>query len=620
MLRHSIKQFMRTPIKTVSFILLITAFSMFFTLGVLLWMINQSTIHNYQDSFVTIGTVEQKAFSINKITRWSAQLKDYELRQSAVYSKMLPVSTLLFEGANYIEKPEKRSYYGSYAPDYTLVSKENSAEVSTVVAEISPMEDCVPDESVLVKINKIWGGSSNLEGAVVWFCNHYVKNPEMLEKEKSYALILNITEWTHGTHYDEAVINGQRNLEYTPSSIASCQYEANGTLMMDTLEESKEEYPYYEVTEGFYDTAVGKRLLEIAKGVNLTKHTMPMTGTNATILLMPFYKGDAYISQGRDILPEEYEEGKKVCLVSSKFAKNNNLMLDSQIHTQLYYTNSRKSAGISFKLDGGGGGNWPLIDAKGEAFKVFEDSWYTIVGIYDIASGASQDNYSMGGDEVIVPANSIHNKDKNIIEYGPMKGYTTSFQIPNGSIETFMAAWEQFGTEELEITFYDMGYSQIKSGLENMKRISFILLTVGILMVFFLIFFYSHLFVTNQRLRTAIERCLGMEKRQCRFSLLSGMLLLLMIGSAIGCTLGGALSQYISANKMNLIYYDASFSSLAEIEVKNAVQSIGGNIEVVIISTILCFLVITFLGLVITNYKINSNLKLEPMRLLNKKE
>lgn len=93
-----------------------------------------------------------------------------------------------------------------------------------------------------------------------------------------------------------------------------------------------------------------------------------------------------------------------------------------------------------------------------------------------------------------------------------------------------------------------------------------------------------------------------------------------MIGSAIGCTLGGALSQYISANNMNLIYYDASFSSLAEIEVKNAVQSIGGNIEVVIISTILCFLVITFLGLVITNYKLNSNLKLEPMRLLNKKE
>ncbi|GEM_PF-4569810 len=93
-------------------------------------MINQSTIHSYEDSFVTIGTVEQKAFSVNKITTWSAQLKDYELRQRAVYSKILPVSTLHFEGADYMEEPEKRSYYGSYAPDNTLVSKENSAEVS----------------------------------------------------------------------------------------------------------------------------------------------------------------------------------------------------------------------------------------------------------------------------------------------------------------------------------------------------------------------------------------------------------------------------------------------------------------------------------------------------------
>lgn len=620
MLRHSIKQFMRTPIKTVSFLLLITAFSMFFTLGVLLWIINQSTIHSYEDSFFTIGTVEQKAFSVNKITTWSAQLKDYELRQRAEYSKILPVSTLFFEGADYIEEPEKRSYYGSYAPDYTLVSKENSAGVSTVVAEISPMEDCVPDESVLVKINKIWGGSSNLEGSVVWFCNHYVKEPEMLEKEKSYALVLNHSEWTHGAHYDETVTNGQKQIEYTPFSIASWQYEADGTLMQDTLEEAKEEYPYYEVTKGFYDTEIGTRLLELAKGVDLRENTMPITGTNATILLMPFYKGDAYISQGRDILPEEYEEGKKVCLVSKKFADNNNLTLEGKVHTQLYYTNCKKSAGIDYKLDGNGGGGWPLIDTKGEALKVFEDSWYTIVGIYDIASGVSQDNYSMGGDEVIVPANSIENKDKNIIEYGPMKGYNASFQIPNKSIEKYMAAWEKYKTEELEITFYDMGYSQIKSGLENMKRISFILLTVGILMVFFLILFYSHLFVTNQRLRTAIERCLGMEKKQCRSSLLSGMLLLLMIGSAIGCLVGGVLSQYISASNMNLIYYDASFSSLAEIEAKKAVLVGGGNIEVVVITAFICFLFIIFLGLFITIYKINSNLKLEPMRLLNKKE
>jgi len=335
---------------------------------------------------------------------------------------------------------------------------------------------------------------------------------------------------------------------------------------------------------------------------------------------MPFYNGDAYISSGRDICEDEYKDGKQVCLVSRNFADNNSLTIGSMVHLQFYYTNSKYAAGQVYRLNGSGMEQMLPIDVNGNALSVFEDSQYTIVGIYDIASGAVQGSYSMGGDEVIVPMNSIKNKDTcNIMEYGPMKGYTTSFQIPNGSVEHFLSDWEKYGTDELEITFYDMGYSQIKYGLENMKHMSIALLVVGFLMVIFLLLFYSHLFITNQKERTAIERCLGMEKKKCRKSLLSGMLILLLVGSILGCCLGGVLSQRIFVANLNQVYYDSSYSSVADVKTKEVHKVESENTVVILYTTLAVVIFIILLGTAISISKIDHNLKSEPMKLLSEK-
>ena len=619
MIRNSIKQILRMPIRSFSFFLLITTSSMFLTLGAVLWIMNNTIINNYEDTFITIGTVEQKALSINTTTRWNAEQKEYELRQYSVYSRMIPVSILSFEGANYIQKPEKRSYYGSYAPDYTLGIVNTNYETGIIIGEISPIEDCIPNESVKVTINKIFLGDSSLEGTTTWFCNHYTENPKPLEKGKSYAVVLNLNSRSHGSQFEgSADVNLIIN-EYIPGNIQVNQYESDGTLMKDPLEEERNNTsPYYEVTEGFYGSDIGKRLLNLAKGYSISFNTQPVTGTNSTVLLLPFYNGDAYISQGRDILETEYEDGKKVCLVSNKFAKNNAFIVGSKVHIQLYYTNSRNSAGQDFFLDGGRV-PYPSNGANGEVYSVLEDSWYTIVGIYTVSQGVSQNNYNIGGDEVIVPLNSIENQNANIMEYGPMKGYNTSFQIPNGSIEEYLAKWEKHGTDELEIIFYDMGYSQIKSGLENMKLTSLVFLVIGLLMVIFLLLFYSHLFISNQKVRTAIERCLGVTKKNSKKSILFGIILLLFLGSTIGCSMGGFISRHISTENLHHIYYDSSYSNIANVEIKEKILEKGENTEVVVITILVSITFIILLGILISNYKMNQNLKMEPMKLLSEK-
>ena len=57
-----------------------------------------------------------------------------------------------------------------------------------------------------------------------------------------------------------------------------------------------------------------------------------------------------------------------------------------------------------------------------------------------------------------------------------MRGATTSFQIPNGTIQEFMDKWDRQGIEDLKITFYDKGYSQLKEGIENRMLMSWIFL------------------------------------------------------------------------------------------------------------------------------------------------
>lgn len=93
---------------------------------------------------------------------------------------------------------------------------------------------------------------------------------------------------------------------------------------------------------------------------------------------------------------------------------------------------------------------------------------------------------------------SIEARDgTNLVACGPMTDATTSFQIPNGSIDDFLKGWAEYGTDRLTFTFYDMGYSRLKKGIENMKAISLVLLAAGVVLTALLLFFFSHLFITK---------------------------------------------------------------------------------------------------------------------------
>lgn len=618
---NSLKQMARTPVRTILFLILMFFAALLLTLGTCIWLKGNSTMAQYEDRFMTIGTVRQIPDSFQQTLQWNAETKDYDVRKNAQYRSYYTPEDMLFPGAEYIAGPEQRAFYTSYGPEYLMynVSVNPSAlSMGSLIAEFSPMEDCTPDETVKIKITKVIGGDQRLEGMVDNFCDHMNPNPKMLYQDKTYVAILITYLYIHGSMYDELMKSKNEvhvGLEYIPGSLETGLCLPDGSLPEDTFRDGQE---IFEVTDGFYETDAGRRLLNLAQSEGIWRQCQPVTGTNKTCLLMPFYNGQAYICEGRDISEEEYASGSKVCLAPKTFMENNGLSLGDQVKVQLLYTDTRVNAGRRFWLDGSIGFYSGLVDAKGEPLQVFESSEYEVVGIYDVTISGAESIFDPGADELIVPMQSVEARDgKNLLACGPMTDATSSFQIPNGSIDAFLKGWAEYGTDKLEITFYDMGYSQLKAGIDNMKKISLCLLVAGLVLTLLLLFFFSHLFITKQAQRTAIERSLGMRAAQCRWSMLSGFALLIFVGALIGSVAGTRFSGRVSVVNAGQSYYETTYTEgLTNTENEIAVEEAADTQIPAVFSTVL----IMAAGVGIAWGKMNRSLKREPMQLLSERQ
>jgi putative ABC transport system permease protein len=639
---NSIRQILRTPLRSGLFLALISLSSALLTLGVVLYQIDEQNMQRLEKVFVTIGLVSQAPDRFETEEIWDAEQKEYTNYSSVVYDSLLTPDVLLFEGADYINPPVRRPYYGAYDPSFTY--PDNSyirliaqTRMQLPIVEVTPLEDCVPDHTVSLKLVRELYGLNGIEGReiqdweTVLFCDHYNANPPTLYAGKTYVMALcwknSHQDWVD-THTGTDIFAG----EFYPRSIdsnfvLSTQYSPDGQLIPDSMPMA---LAYEEVTEGFYDTPQGQRWLELAKSMDMAEHTIPVIPTDSTQLLMSFYNGNSTIIDGRDISPEEYEEGQTVCLISQEFAKMHGYSIGDTMPLPLYYADYRDSASRDFSPDGLQVGNTNhLLNASGKCYEVFENHDYTIVGIYnEINKVSNSRGYDMAGYGVVIPALSVKNSDaNNILDYGPMKGYNTVFQIPNGSVEKYMELWEKASANnpaagKLTITIHDKGYTQIKEGLVQIKQVAFALFIAGLLVTILILLFFCSLFIGKQKKRTAIERSLGMGKRSCTVSLLSGVLAIVCLGSVAGSAAGYALSGLSMDLLSNLTQwgsFSTEFSNWANSVTATADLQVTANAAEPLVA-ILCGLFVVLLTLVISLVQIRGNLRSEPLKLLSTRD
>ena len=206
-MKNSLKQMMRTPVKTALFLALTVLAALLITLGASVWVKSYTTMAAYEDRFITIGTVRQVPGAFEQTLQWDAEQQSYQLIKKEQFTSYRLAEELDFPGAAYLSGPEVRAYYGSYTPEYVKMWKSTNPDrvrSSFVIVEFSPLEDCVPGESVQIKITKVVGGDKRLADNVVWFCDHKNPEPEALSQDRTYVAALCSYRYIHGTALQKA--------------------------------------------------------------------------------------------------------------------------------------------------------------------------------------------------------------------------------------------------------------------------------------------------------------------------------------------------------------------------------------------------------------------------------
>lgn len=610
-IRSSLTRLVRTPVKTVLFFLLLSFTVALVCAGGNLWKLCGDNLQRFEEIFMTIGTVEQTPERTEQEAVWFADKEGFRYYNRAVYGETVSSDVLDFEGAGYLSGPEQRAYYEAQPFDYKL-KEDNEGYFQYIVIEASPLEDCVPAGPVKIEVKDVLYSVYQVNTSPIYLCDHNTEHPQKLYADKTYLMAL---EDGFAHDWDE---NGSAAIfEYVPMrGPFSTQADVDGNRLPTKMTGNW----ITEVTPGFYDTKEGQEWLALCEDLEMRTLHFPVTATQDLNLIMAFYTKQAYLAEGELFTQEDYQQGNKVCLVSDGFARRNGLKVGDSLHLALRYANYAASPGR-----GGAEGN---LNAEGEVYKPFEDSDYLIKGIYAVGVGSDGDwGYVLDRNEVFIPTASIKNtNENNIAIYGPMKGYTTAFRIPNGSesMENYKKLWEAQGIDHVEITFYDGGYSKLEGGLKNMQTMSAILLTTGIVSAVCIVVFFCHLFITKQKKQTAIERSLGVTKGQCACSLLAGVLIIALAGSMAGGFAGNLFAVQAVSELASVETFDTRFSNgevqlnreRREGEEENPVEEIGYLLKTdwrvsVLGGGLVCLFTV---GMAVSG--IYRNLKEEPLALL----
>lgn len=286
---------------------------------------------------------------------------------------------------------------------------------------------------------------------------------------------------------------------------------------------------------------------DLWQDIQVQQYTHNVVATNDVTSVPTFHLGNTALCEGRLITEEEYESGAKVCLISKEVAQNQQWKIGDKLNMKLFESDYIPNA--PFVPDE------PIYDAEKTPF--VDEGEYEIVGIYESYPSAGNtelapDTLELSPFTIFVPTNSIAKprEQKDVMVHGS----TFSVKIKNGSVEDFVQDMEANGVTTggkgeytPKFTFYDQGYSAVKSSLLSMNNTAKLLLLLSSILLLIICVLVAYFFWQNQRQTVGIFRLLGGTKKQAVSAVLLCAMVLTILGSAAGGISGYGLA-YIVGN------------------------------------------------------------------------
>ena len=283
---------------------------------------------------------------------------------------------------------------------------------------------------------------------------------------------------------------------------------------------------------------------DLWQDIHVQQYTHNVVATNDVTSIPAFHLGNTALCEGRLITEEEYESGAKLCLISKELTENQQWKIGDKLNMKLFESDYLPNA--PFIPD------QPIYDAEKTPF--VDEGEYEIVGIYESYPSAGNtelapDTLELSSHTIFVPTNSIAKPrdQKDVMVHGS----TFSVKIKNGSVEDFVQDMEANGVTTggkgeytPKFTFYDQGYSAVKSSLLSMNNTAKLLLLLSSILLLIICVLVAYFFWQNQRQTVGIFRLLGGTKKQAVSAVLLCAMVLTILGAAAG-GIGGYGLAYI---------------------------------------------------------------------------
>ena len=501
MFGYALKSILRTPVKTILFIVLVSAVTAFSCLGFGMWNASEELIRNADKTYTTSALIEYIDEGYPNSTDYSEEmlrtLRDFDYSLLSDQEEVLTFDRQYDIGGHVEGFPMARSYTMLFPTEAVMVFRYM---YTTSRGDIFVVSKVLYSGAYEVR--------QGLQLSVSFDASLTDRKPETYEEGHYYA--------AHGRFITNQ--DGTQKFVVTGAFNESAPKEALSVL----------EFPFVDLgedknSERYRDNlqilAAQARFYELSN-THITVH--PTTDAS---LATPFLQQETHILEGgRFFTEEEYASGSRVIILSSRLASAMDVGVGGTIRLDLYNSFCLTDDGLSGTSD-----FWPSEE------QYLDSGEYTVVGVFQNTENLLQTVY--------IPFSEENTSWKDAVHAGYQMA---TVRLKNGTAESYYAKVAPYLEGSIRFTIYDQGYSEAIAPVLAMRETAVLLSAVSAVSALVILLLFAYVFVSRQRGTAHTMLALGTGRAKTVLYLVLCVLFIALVAAGIGVTAGYFLSENVS--------------------------------------------------------------------------
>lgn len=499
-LKHTLKYCLRTPLRTLLFVILISLTTSLLIIQFTIYKKGNSELERTREAYKVIGDISIKKDNDDN----SYNLFSYSLAEDIINTLSL---------SPYIEKVDLRF--------------NNFGNIDGVKRLPMGLVDTVND--IFFKGHVLNGVEK--EDTIRNYWELEVSIDEILFAREDPGDIIKLHINADDRNFDYNRLLKGETFFFTNASkidyLSNSSYYQIGVSPLDRGIFSKEEA---EASPEIYDFA-----LKHIKNLEAMNNTFQFTHTNDLISIPDFFHGIANISEGRTFTKDEYDNGSRVCIISQELADQEEVKIGDTYSIKM--TND-----VAYYVFP----NYIGINTEFYNANFLEEDTYKVIGVYDTRNVNMEDKHYFSNNSIFVPLKSCPDIISPEKTYKTYFTFNTSFTLssPDKKYELLENLEErQFDFDNYNVNIYDQGYELIRMILKNMIDSSLSLLLISFITIILVFGLLVYIYLAKRQKEFVIMRIMGERKNRASITLYLGILLIAILGTLVGGIIASTISE-----------------------------------------------------------------------------